>query len=316
MEIASSLARLDSWTGSGYESAVSRLANQSLVIIGGTSGLGLSAARAFVAEGAKVVVVGRDPEKVEAARKVLGGQVLGFVADATDPKAAAAAIQIASGNFGGFHGLYHVAGGSGRRQGDGPLHEITDEGWEFTLMENLTALFYSNRAAARQFLKQESGGSVLNMGSVLGFSPSPYYFSTHAYAAAKSAVVGFTKASAAYYAAANIRFNVLAPALVATPMSQRAQADQELLAFVSTKQPLDGGRIGLPTDLDGAAVFFMSPESKFITGQVLSIDGGWTLSDGQIPLRAPAGGPPQPAPGNVLNKLGRLWGRLTKGDNP
>ena len=290
-----------------------RLASKSLVIIGGTSGLGLSAAKAFVAAGASVVVMGRDEEKVEQAEKELGGRGIGFVADATDPKAAPAAIQIALGNFKGFHGLYHVAGGSGRRQGDGPLHEITDDGWDFTLNENLTALFYSNRAAAKQFLQQQSGGSVLNMGSVLGFSPAPHYFSTHAYAAAKSAVVGFTRATAAYYAPAGIRFNVLAPALVATPMSERAQGNAELLAYVSTKQPLEGGRIGLPGDLDGAAVFFMGDESKFVTGQVLSVDGGWCVSEGQIPVRAPEAQPAAPGPSNLFRTLGRLFGKLSKG---
>jgi NAD(P)-dependent dehydrogenase (short-subunit alcohol dehydrogenase family) len=288
------------------------LENKAIVIIGGTSGLGLSAAKAFVAAGAKVVVVGREAGKVGAAEKELAGRALGFVADATDPKTAPAAINIAAGNFGGFHGLYHVAGGSGRRQGDGPLHELTDEGWDYTLNENLSSLFYSNRAAVRQFIKQQSGGSVLNMGSVLGWSPSPHYFSTHAYAAAKSAVIGLTKAAAAYYAPVNVRFNVLAPALVATPMSQRAQDDPELLAFVGSKQPLDGGRIGVPGDLDGGAVFFMSDESKFVTGQVLAVDGGWTVSDGQVPLRLAAGST-RPGPEGVFRALGKLWGRLTKG---
>jgi NAD(P)-dependent dehydrogenase (short-subunit alcohol dehydrogenase family) len=292
---------------------MSTLAGKSLVIIGGTSGLGLSAAKAFAVAGAKVVVVGRDQDKVAAAEQELAGKGIGFAADATDPKAAPAAIQIAVGNFGGFHGLYHVAGSSGRRQGDGPLHELTDEGWDFTLSENLTSLFYSNRAAARQFLKQKSGGSVLNMSSVLGFSPSPRYFPTHAYAAAKAAVIGFTKSVAACYAPAGIRFNVLAPALVATPMSQRAQGDEEILSFVATKQPLDGGRIGQPSDLDAAAVYFMSDGSKFVTGQVLAVDGGWSVSEGQVPVSA--GSKPQSQAraqsGGLFRTLGRLWGKLS-----
>src|SRR5258705_2935424 len=222
---------------------MSTLAGKSLVIIGGTSGLGLSAAKAFVAAGAKVVVVGRDQDKLAAAEQGLAGKGIGFAADATDPKAAPAAIQIAVGNFGGFHGLYHVAGGSGRQHGDGPLHELTDEGWDYTLSENLTSLFYSNRAAARQFLKQKGGGSVLNMSSVLGFSPSPRYFPTHAYASTKAGIIGLTKSAAACYAKQNIRFNVLAPALGATPMSRRAQSDEVILNFIAAKQPLDGGRI-------------------------------------------------------------------------
>ena len=137
------------------------LQNKSIVIVGGTSGLGLSAARAFLAAGARLVIVGRDEEKVHAAEKELGRNVVGFAADAVSPKTAPAAVNIALGNFQRFDGLYHVAGGSGRRQGDGPLHELTDEGWRYTLEENLTSLMYSNRAAAQQFLKQGTGGSVI-----------------------------------------------------------------------------------------------------------------------------------------------------------
>src|SRR5881397_3883685 len=111
------------------------LEGKSIVVVVGTSGLGLSAARAFLEEGARVVIVGRDAAKVQAAERELGRNVIGFAADATDPKAAMAAINIALGNFHAFHGLYHVAGGSGRAQGDGPLHELTDEGWQHTLTE-------------------------------------------------------------------------------------------------------------------------------------------------------------------------------------
>jgi NAD(P)-dependent dehydrogenase (short-subunit alcohol dehydrogenase family) len=291
------------------------LENKSLVIIGGTSGLGFSAARAFLAAGAKVVIVGRDGDKVEAAEKELGRNVIGFTADATDPKSAPAAINIALGNFQRFDGLYHVAGGSGRRQGDGPLHELTDEGWRYTIDENLTSLVYSNRAAVQQFLKQQRGGSVLNMSSVLGFSPSPHFFGTHAYAAAKSAIIGLTKSAAAYYGPAAIRFNAIAPALVATPMSERAQGDQEILRFIATKQPLDGGRIGHPSDLDGAAVYFMGDDSKFVTGQVLAVDGGWSVSEGQIAVPAGRAGESAPKPEGLFRALGKLWGRFSKGDN-
>ena len=260
---------------------VSKLSGKVLVVIGGTSGLGLSAARAFVREGARLLVVGRNAEKVAAAERELGAVVAGVTADAMQPTTAAAAIALALEKFGGFHGLYHVAGGSGRRQGDGPLHELTDAGWEFTLNENLTSLLYSNRAAVRQLLAQRSGGAVLNMGSVLGWSPSPTHFATHAYATAKAGIIGLTRSAAAHYAKDNIRFNLLAPALVATPMSARAQGDPEVLDFIRTKQPLDGGRIGQPEDLDAAAVFLMSDDSKFVTGQVLAVDGGWCVTEGQ-----------------------------------
>jgi NAD(P)-dependent dehydrogenase (short-subunit alcohol dehydrogenase family) len=257
-----------------------RLAGKSIVVIGGTSGLGLSAVRAFVREGACVVIVGRNPAKVRAARKKLGLKVAGLAGDATLPDTAARAIRRALKQFGRLDGLYHVAGGSGRQMGDGPLHEITDEGWQYTLEENLTALFHSNRAAARQFLKQGTGGSILNMTSVLGWSPAPKHFATHAYAAAKAAAIGFTKSCSAYYAPRDIRFNALAPALVATPMSERAQGNDDILRYVRARQPLDGGRIGRPEDLDAAAVWLMSDESRFVTGQVIAVDGGWCVSEG------------------------------------
>jgi NAD(P)-dependent dehydrogenase (short-subunit alcohol dehydrogenase family) len=177
--------------------------------------------------------------------------------------------------------LYHVAGGSGRRAGDGPLHELSDEGWRVTHDLNLTSLFNSNRAAVRQLLKQGGGGSVLNMGSVLGHSPSPQYFATHAYASAKAAAIGLTRSAAAYYAPHNIRFNLVAPALVETPMSRRAAGDEAIVNFIKTKQPLDGGRIGRPEDLDSAIVYLLCDASRFVTGQVLNVDGGWSVTEGQ-----------------------------------
>jgi len=257
-----------------------RLKDKSLVIIGGTTGLGLSAARAFIAEGARVIVVGRRQESADQAQQQLGDRARTLIWEASDPECAPQAIQKALNDHGAFHGLYHVAGGSGRAAGDGALHEISDEGWDYTLRLNLTSLFNSNRAAVQQFLKQGTGGTVLNMSSVLAFSPSPKFFATHAYATAKAAIIGLTSAAAAHYARQNIRFNVLAPALVATPMSQRAQGNEAIMDFIAAKQPLDGGRIGQPEDLDSASVFFMSDESKFATGQVLALDGGWSVSEG------------------------------------
>ena len=257
------------------------LDGKSIVVIGGTTGLGRSAAQAFVDAGARVVVVGRSVESGAAAQAGLGAAAHVLSADARDPATAPRAIEAALERFGKFDGLYHVAGGSGRSLGDGPLHEVTDDGWQATLDLNLTSLMLSNRAAVRQFLAQGTGGSILNMSSVLAAHPSPHFFATHAYAASKAAVIGFSKAIAAYYADRNIRINVLAPALVETPMAQRAAGDEAIRHFIKTKQPLDGGRIGQPTDLDAAAVYFMSDGARFTTGQVLGVDGGWSVSEGQ-----------------------------------
>jgi NAD(P)-dependent dehydrogenase (short-subunit alcohol dehydrogenase family) len=259
------------------------LRNKVLVIIGGTTGLGLSAAQACADDGARLVLVGRSAQSANNAGRLLGDAALPYPGDAVDPQCAAAAIELARSRFGGFHGLYHVAGGSGRQLGDGPLHELTDAGIRNTLDLNLASILYSNRAAVQAFLSQNTGGVVLNMGSVLGFSPAPHFFSTHVYSAAKAAIIGMTKAAAAYYAKHGIRLNVVAPALVDTPMARRAAEDENIQRYIATKQPLDGGRIGRSEDLDDAVVYLLSDRSRFMTGQVLTIDGGWSVSEGQIP---------------------------------
>jgi NAD(P)-dependent dehydrogenase (short-subunit alcohol dehydrogenase family) len=252
-----------------------------LVIIGGSSGLGLAAAIRCVEEGAKVVVVGRDDDKIHSARDILGNNGLALMGDAMAPETAVNAIAKAAEAFGGFHGLYHVAGGSGRRFGDGPLHQMTEEGWMKTLHWNLDSVMLSNRAAVNYFMEHQQSGVILNMSSVLGFSPSPKHFATHAYAAAKAGIIGFSKSLASYYANLDIRINVIAPGLVETPMSQRAFHDQQILDFIATKQPLRKGVTPKAIDLADTAVYLLSDRSALVTGQVIAVDGGWTVSEGQ-----------------------------------
>jgi len=255
-----------------------RLDGLSIVIVGGTSGLGLSAALACQREGARLTVLGRDDEHAAAAVGTLGAAVPMLRADATDPASATALLEMALAAHGRIDGLLHVAGGSGRRFGDGPLDCISDDGWRATLDMNVSSVFLSNRAVLRHFLDARRGGAIVNIASVLGFSPSPKHFATHAYAAAKAAVIGLSQAVAAHYAPRDVRVNVVAPALVETPMAARAASDPVILDYVRRKQPLDGGRIGAPSDVDGAVVFLLSPESRFVTGQVLAVDGGWTVT--------------------------------------
>lgn len=257
------------------------LADKKIVIVGGTTGMGLSAAKEFVKEGAKITVVGRSELQCNEALSAIGEHCIAYCGDATDPATATNAIEYCVNDFGGFDGIYHIAGGSGRKMGDGPLHELSLDGWNKTFELNLTSLMLSNQAAVRWFLQQNKGGAILNMSSVLGAYPSPVHFATHAYAACKSAVIGFTKSIAAYYAKNNIRCNIIAPSLVETPMSQRAVSNEAIMSFIKTKQPLDGGRIGQPDDISGLACYFMSDHSRFTTGQVVFVDGGWSVSEGQ-----------------------------------
>ena len=255
------------------------VAERTYVIVGGTTGLGLSAAQALVRNGARVGICSRSAESVTRALELLGENAVGRSLDASDPRAVDDFTKLVCVEFGDLHGLYHVAGGSGRAEGDGPLHDLSDEGWDYTIRQNLTSVMLSNRAAVQRFRSQNTGGVILNMGSVLGFSPSPRHFASHAYAASKAGIEGFSKSLASYYAVEDIRVNVIAPALVETPMSERAREDESIMDFVSRKQPLDGGRIGRPGDLDSAVLCLLGEAGRFVTGQVLCVDGGWSVTE-------------------------------------
>jgi NAD(P)-dependent dehydrogenase (short-subunit alcohol dehydrogenase family) len=254
---------------------MNRLAGKRCLIVGGTSGIGLAAARRFQEEGAALVVAGlpggNSPEGIP------------FVGcDASEESAVAALFDRTLKLLGGLDVLYHVAGMSGRRHGDGPLDECTSAGWQATLDGNLTSTFLTNRAAVRYFRREHQPGVVLNMASVLAWSPSPHYFDTYAYAATKGGIIAMSRQAAARYAAEGIRINVIAPSLIDTPMAARACRDPSILAFLKTKQPLAAGP-GRPEDCSDAAVFLCSDESRLITGIVLPVDAGWCISDGQYP---------------------------------
>jgi NAD(P)-dependent dehydrogenase (short-subunit alcohol dehydrogenase family) len=253
-----------------------RLEKKRCLIVGGTSGIGLAAARRFQKEHARLVVIGLEPPRV----RWLDGDCLVLTGDASSEQHVEQMFANTIQHLGGLDILYHVAGRSGRKHGDGPLHECTDAGWQTTIDANLKSVFLTNRAAVRQFLNQGSGGTILNMASVLAFSPSPHYFDTLAYATSKGGVIALSRQAAARYAMDKIRINVLAPSLIETPMAARAVNDPAIAAFLQTKQPLGPGA-GTPDDCAEAAVFLCSDEARFITGIVLPIDGGWSISDGQ-----------------------------------
>jgi len=260
-----------------------QLENKRCLIVGGTSGIGLAAARCFLAEAARVVLVGRDQSTTDDVGFALAGHSEWFAlnaADATDAAAVEQSVAAAVAHLGGLDILYHVAGGSGRKDGDGSLHECTDAGWQATLDLNLKSTFLTNRAAIRHFLARKQPGVILNMASVLPLAPSPHHFDTCAYTAAKAGIIGMSRLAAARYAADGIRVNVLAPGLIDTPMAQRALQDEAIRGFLRSKQPLAAGP-GSPDDCAGAAVFLCSDASALITGAVVPVDGGWCVSEGQ-----------------------------------
>lgn len=253
-------------------------------VVTGSTGIAAASARRLAAEGASVFVVSRTEDRVRslADELAVGGATAGWaIADLTQEPQVDAAIAAAVNRFGRIDGLFAVAGASGRRYGDGPIHELTAEGWDRTLAINLRSQALTCRAVIRQMLAQEpndSGtrGSILLMGSVTASDPVPEFFATHAYAAAKGATTALMTTMAATYASSGIRVNAVAPSVTDTPMATRAASDDRIRAFNARKQPLAGEMMD-PVEVAHAAVYFLSDESRVVTGQLLKIDGGWSV---------------------------------------
>jgi len=261
-----------------------RLHGKTCLITGAT---GIAAATALLAarEGARVFVAALsedDCRSLAASVRAERGTCEYHAGDLTRAETAEAAVANCLKVFERVDALFNVVGISGRRYGDGPLHECSEPGWDTTLAVNLKSMFLVSRAAIRCMLQQlpavETGlrGAVLNMSSASADSPQARYFATHAYAASKGAVISLTKAMAAYYAPLKIRVNAIAPGLVRTPMSLRAQSDPEILEFMKTKQALLEDLIE-PAEVARAAVFLLSDEARAVTGEIFTIDAGWTV---------------------------------------
>ena len=254
------------------------------ILITGSTGIAAATADRCAAEGASVFVVSRsaDHARALAERLVRVGAAVGWAAaDLADAAAADGAVHAAVQRFGRLDGAFAVAGGSGRRFGDGPIHELTPEGWDRTIELNLRSQAMTCRAVVRQMLTQEvneSGtrGSILLMGSVTATDPSPEMFATHAYAAAKGATNALMTTMAATYASERIRVNAVAPSLTDTPMAARAAGDPAIRAYAARKQPLAGEMLDAD-EVAHAAVYFLSDESRAVTGQLLKVDGGWSV---------------------------------------
>jgi meso-butanediol dehydrogenase / (S,S)-butanediol dehydrogenase / diacetyl reductase len=229
------------------------------LVTGSEGGIGGATARAFADAG--YAVVGVD---------VAAGADL--VADLATPAGARAAFETALERHGRLDAVVLAHGISGRRYGDGPVADCTDEGWDTVLAQNLSSVFYVCREAVPR-LVAGGGGAIVAVGSVHGLVGGDRDFATHAYAASKAGLTGLVRAIAVHYAGDGVRANVVAPGLVKTPMSLRAQADEGIVERLPELQPL-GGTFLEPDDVAAAALYLAQAER--VTGAVLVVDAGWT----------------------------------------
>ncbi len=243
----------------------------------GSSGMAASTARLWSQQGGRVFVAGISEDECAELVGELGASSSYAVCNVVDPTSVKQAVSRCLDQHGQIHAVFNAAGISARRYGDGPLHECTDDGWNAALDVNARGVFHVCRTVLAHWVAQGASGAVLNMGSVLARRPERERFATHAYAASKGAVESLTLSAAAYYAPMGIRLNVLAPGLVATPMSTRAQHDPSIQHFIAQKQPLSHGMLDA-AQVARVAVFLLSEESAPITGQVIPVDGGWSVS--------------------------------------
>jgi NAD(P)-dependent dehydrogenase (short-subunit alcohol dehydrogenase family) len=258
---------------------VNRLASR-VVLITGSTGIAAATAERAAAEGASVFVVSRTADHAWdlAGRLADAGWA---AADLTDEAAVDDAVTAALDRFGRIDALFSAAGGSGRGYGDGPIHTVTGEAWDATAALNLRSQILVCSRVVRAMREQppnDSGtrGSILLLGSVTTAAPVPELFGTHAYAAAKGALTALMTTMAATYIGDRIRVNLVAPSLTATPMAARAAADEHILEYAARKQPLAGPMLD-PDEVAKAAIYFLSDESRAVTGQSLAVDGGWSV---------------------------------------
>jgi len=249
-------------------------------IVSGSTGIAAVTARMAAAAGARLLVAAGDEQSGWELAAEVGAEC--WSGDLTRPVSSHSVVSQCLSKFGRVDALFNAAGLSGRRFGDGPVDECSDEGWELALAQNLSATFFLCRAAITRMLQQAPGsdgmrGAILNMGSVLSDSPEPRHFASHAYAAAKGGVMALSRSMAAYYAPQKIRVNVIAPGLVRTPLSERSEANAELNKFLKSKQPLAEGLIDA-SEVTSAALFLLSDEARAITGSLLRLDAGWSVT--------------------------------------
>ena len=251
-----------------------RLAGEVAIVTGSTLGLGREVARLFASEGARVVVTGRDRERGERATAAIadeGGEATFTATDLVDEDACESLVATALDRFGSLTVLVNNAVASA---GDGPVTQVTTEGWEATLRVNLTAVAWLCRAAIPEMVKA-GHGSIVNVSSRAAERGTP---GLAAYAASKGGMNALTRSIAVDYAKDNVRCNTVSPGYI---LNERRDADLD----DERRHRLEGmhlTRLGTATDVAYAALYLASPEAEFVTGINLPVDGGSTAARGLV----------------------------------
>ncbi len=247
---------------------MNHLANQIAVVTGAGRGIGRAIALKFAAEGADVVCVSRTAENSEKAAdeiRALGRKAWAHAVDVADGAAVAAAGERILAEAGRVDILVNNAGVTR----DGLLMRMSEADWDTVLDTNLKGAFLFTKALSRAFLKQRSG-RIINVASVIGLIGNAGQSN---YAASKAALIGLTKSVARELASRGITVNALAPGFIETDMT--AGLSQELRRKVLESIPLN--RFGRAEDVADAALFLAGPSAGYVTGQVLTIDGGMVM---------------------------------------
>jgi NAD(P)-dependent dehydrogenase (short-subunit alcohol dehydrogenase family) len=246
-----------------------------VLLITGSSGIAAAVARMWGADDPVFIFGLNEKECRTLADELDTGYTVGDVRDET---AVQRGVSECLDRFGRIHALMNVAGISARSLGDGPLHQCSSEAWDTVMDLNAKGTFLMCREVLAMWTTNRHSGVILNTGSVLARHPQREHFATAGYAASKGAIEAMSIAAAAYYAPEGIRVNVLAPGLVHTPMTQRAQKNPEITKYMAHKQPLRKGML-TAEDVAKTACFLLHQDSSPITGQILNVDAGWTVSE-------------------------------------
>ena len=234
------------------------------IVTGSNTGLGQGICKAYVEAGAKVVGVSRRPSDETAA--ICGKNFYNVIADLSTVDVIPTVVDETLKKFGRIDILVNNAGIIKRQDSI----EFSEEEWDSVLNVNLKTVFFLTQAVAKQFLKQNSGGKIINIASMLSYQGG---IRVPSYTASKSAIKGVTMTLANEWARYGINVNGIAPGYMATNNTQNLRQDEERSADILARIP--AGRWGTPEDLQGAAVFLASSASDYVNGFTLAVDGGW-----------------------------------------